>query len=250
MVLCIRQDRDPKQLAHAWVVDTGRGALIFDGPTELRISTTQNQPVVGQAGDYAVATVNGEGAHGVGPRAELTWFVPGNGIVGPVEDWDRDAAPQPLAVQGGVGSSTTNAVFSVSDGKLVKPVVPQGGRSGLAFVYPGGFGYEYDAACGYSWDRVAYFDASGRELSQPDLDGTVLTGWSDIPIVRTPSADVVLTLDGRKLVELPKSVPMRYSRLMGDRRFVTNAGDGRSWRVNTTLIQRVNDELFSLVAPS
>ena len=59
MVLCIIQDRDPNLPAHAWVVDSGNGALIFAGPTELRISTTQTNPVVVQAGNYAVATVNG-----------------------------------------------------------------------------------------------------------------------------------------------------------------------------------------------
>jgi len=92
-VVCLRQDRDPARPARAWVVDMERGAMMYDGPTDLRISTTDNHPNLYQVGDYAVAAVTGEGMHGVGPHAELTWFVPGNGIVGPVEDWDRDAAP-------------------------------------------------------------------------------------------------------------------------------------------------------------
>ena len=317
MVLCVRQDRDPAKPARAWVVDTGRGALIFDGPTELRISTTQNQPVVGQAGDYAVAAVTGEGMQGVGPHAELTWFVQGDGIVGQVEDWDRDAAPQPLAVQGGVDSSTTDVVFSVADGTVMKPEVPQGWRFGQAIVYPGGFGYEYSATGEYFSDQVAFFDDSGRELSRPNFKGTLLTGSRDLPMVQTSSNDLVLTLDGRTLLELPKSTAMPYTRPIGEKLFIeiggererswrqydlrTGAsgktcdieglgyyyiasdgavailsGDGDAargfdlttcvelwslpgetqsqgkdvWKVNTTLIQRVNDELFSLVAPA
>jgi hypothetical protein len=316
MVLCVRQDRDPNQPARAWVVDTERGVMIFDGPTDLRISPTGNHPELQQVGDYVIATVTDEGVHGVGPRAELTWFVPGNGIVGPVEDWDRDAAPQPLAVQGGVGSSTTDVVFSVADGTVVKPEVPQGWRFGQAIVYPGGFGHEYSATGEYFSDQVAFFDDSGRELSRPDFKGTLLTGSRDVPMVQTSSNDLVLTLDGRTLLELPKSTAMPDVRRIGERLFIANEGQQRSWqqydlrsgasgktceieslgysyiasdgqvavlsgnetpaqgydlttcdklwsvpgstqseakdvwRVNTTLIQRINDELFSLVTPT
>jgi hypothetical protein len=268
-------------------------------------------------GDYAVAAVTGEGMHGVGPHAELTWFVPGNGNVGPVEeDWGRDAAPQPLAVQGGTGSSTTDVVFSVADGKVVKPEVPQGWRFGRAIVYPGGFGYEYSATGEYFSDQVSFFDDSGRELSRPNFKGTLLTGSHDVPMVQTSSSDLVLTLDGRTLLELPKSTAMPNVRRIEGRLFIANGGQQRSWqqydlrsgasgktceieslgysyiasdgqvavlsgnetpaqgydlttcdklwsipgstqsegkdvwRVNTTLIQRTNDELFSLVAPT
>lgn len=312
-VLCILQSIDPELPAHARVVDTGNGALLFDGPTNLRLSGTQG-PVVEQAGDYAVATVKDEGVHGIGPHAEMTWFVPGSGFLSQQKDWKDDAPPQPIAVQGGAAYSTTDVVFSVVDGKVVKPAAPQGTQFGRALVYPGGFGYEYSAAS--ASERVAFFDASGRELSRPNLDGVLLSGSRDLPIVRTASADVVITLDGRKLLELPPILPMRSSRLIGDRLFIASIDDDRNWqqydlrtgqagktctgdglgpyyiasdgevavvlgertpaqaidlttcetswlfpgssvsesidvwRVNTTLIQRTNDELFSLVAPA
>jgi hypothetical protein len=316
MVLCVREDRDASKPARAWVVDTERGAMIFDGPTELRIPPTPNHPEVEQVGNYAVATVNGEGAHGVGPHAELTWFVPGDGTLGPVEDWDRDTEPQPLAVQGGGDASTTDVVFSVADGKVVKPEVPQGWRFGRAIAYPGGFGYEYSATGDYFSDQVAFFDDFGRELSRPNFKGTLRTGSRDLPMVQTPSNDVVLTLDGRTLLELPKSTLMPYARLIEERLVIASDDEQRSWqqydlrsgasgktcqieslgysyigsdgevavlsgddtpaqgydlvtcdklwslqgstqskakdvwKVNTTLIQRTNDELFSLVAPA
>jgi hypothetical protein len=315
VVVCLRQDRDPTRPARAWVVDMERGAMMYDGPTDLRIPPTPNHHEIRQVGNYAVATLSGEGTHGVGPHAELTWFVPGNGIVGPAEDWDRDAAPQSLAVQGGAGSSTTDVVFSVADGKVVKPEVPQGWRFGRAIIYPGGFGYEYSATGDYFSDQVAFFNDSGRELSRPNFKGTLLTGSRDVPMVQTSSNDLVLTLDGRTLLELPKSTAMPDIRRIGERLFVANEGQQRSWqqydlrsgasgktceieslgysyiasvgdvavlsgddtpaqgydlatcdklwslpgetqsegkdvwKVNTTLIQRTNDELFSLVAP-
>jgi hypothetical protein len=316
MVLCLREDRDPTAPARAWVVDTRRGSMMFDGPSDLRLSTTQNQPLVEQRGNYAVATVNGEGVHGIGTHGELTWFVPGNGIIAQQKDWEHDSNPQPLVVQGGANSSTTDVVVSVADGKVVKPEVPQGARFGKAMVYPNGFGYEYSAVGDVFSDQVAYFDASGKTLSRPDFKGTILEGSREIPMVQTPSADVVLTLEGRKLLELPKSTTMPYTRPIGETLFIETgeeresswrqydlrtgasgktceieglgyyyiasdgavavlSGDGDTargfdlstcdelwslpgetqsegkdvWRVNTTLIQRVNDELFSLVAP-
>lgn len=317
IVLCIIQDRDPQMPAHAWLVDATDGALLYDGPTTLRLSTTENDPVVEQAGAYAVATMNGEGVHGIGERGELTWFVPGNGIIAQPKDWERDTPPQPIAVQGGPDSSTTDVVFSVVDGKVMKPITPSGARFGKAMVYPNGFGYEYSAAGDVFSDQVAFFDVSGRMLSQPDGKAKILTGSRDIPMLQTPSADVVVTLGGRKVLELPKSTAMPHTRLIGEK-FLVDAGGEREkswlqydlrtgesaktcdveglgyyyiasdghvalisgdgaaaraidletcdqlwslpgetqsegkdvWRVNTTLVQRTNDELFSLVAPT
>lgn len=94
-------------------------------------------------GDYVVATVTGEGVHGIGPHSELTWFVPGSGHLTQSTEWARDVTPQTLGVQDGSGSSTTaSVVFSVADGRIVKPVELQDQRLGRAIASPGGFGYE------------------------------------------------------------------------------------------------------------
>jgi hypothetical protein len=311
MVLCIREDRDPNKPARAWVVDTDHGSTIFDGPTELRIPPFDNHPTVEQRGDYALATVSGVGVYGVGARGELTWFVPGNGRLSQQKGWESDAQPLPLAIQGGPGSSTTDVVFSVADGKVVKPEVSQSDQLGQAVVYPGGLGYEYSASGGFSSDQVAFFDDAGALLSRPDLKGNLLVGSLDIPMMTTPSQDVVLTLSGRKLLELA-TTPGLDARLIGQRLFIAAGGDDRTWRqydlqsggsgktcdindfgtyyiasdgevavligddsaavgydlttcdklwslppagqevwrVNTTLVERINDELFSLVAPA
>jgi hypothetical protein len=97
-----------------------------------------------QVGDYLVAAMEGEGVHGVGPHAELTWFISGSGHLTQSAEWPRDVGPQRLAVQDGV--STQSVVFSVEDGKVIKPEVPPGERPGRAMVFPGGLGYEYQRA--------------------------------------------------------------------------------------------------------
>jgi hypothetical protein len=311
MVLCIREDRDPSKQTRAWVVDSEKGELIFDGPTDLRISTTPNHPEVDPMGNYAVATVSGEGVHGVGAHAELTWFVPGGGHLSQRKDSEHDAPPQPLAVQDGSASSTTDVVFSLADGKVVTPEAPQGARFGRAMVYPGGFGYEYSVIGDDFSTWVDFFDESGKQMSRPNFKANLLSGSRDIPMVSTESSDVVLTLDARKLLELPKSTATPTTRLIGERLFVAGDTDEKSWRqydlqngasaktcdidnlgayyiasdgevavlhsdaalaagfdlatcdklwsiprsvqdvwrVSTTLIERINDELFSLVAP-
>jgi hypothetical protein len=315
MAICLRQDRDPNQPAMAWVVDTENGALIFDGPTELRISPPENQSELQQIGDYVVSTVTDEGVHGVGPHAELTWFVPGSGHLTQSTEWPRDIAPQTLGVQNGSGSSTSSVIFSVADGRIVKPVVSQDQRLGHAIVFPGGFGYEVHNGDD-SADRVAFFDDAGKVLSHPDLVGTFRIGSLDLPMMETESTDIVVTIDGRQLLQIPKSTLMPYARLIGSTLFVTTDEGQRSWqqydlqtgasgkncetealgfsyvasdgtvaiavgrrtpaeaydlatcdklwslpgstqgeakdvwKVNTTLIQRTNDELSSLVAPS
>ncbi len=312
MALCVREDRDPAQPARAWVVNTESGTVTFDGPTDLRIPPTDDHPELVQVGDYLVAAVEGEGVHGVGPHAELTWFVAGSGHLTQSAEWARDVGPQRLAVQD--GASTASVVFSVDDGTVIKPDVQHGERLGRAMVFPGGLGYEYQSD-GDGTERVAFFDEAGKASSRPDVNGTSGIGSLDVPLVRTQTRDVFFNLDGQQLLDIPAAERMPYARLIGERLFVATdesmkswqqydlragiggktceiedlafsyiASDGtvaivvgrRSpaqavdlatckplwsipgstqgqakdvWKVNTTLIQRTNDELFSLVAP-
>ncbi len=308
-VLCIRDERDPNQQARTWVVDAQTGNIVFDAVSDLRMRPAEKHPQVIQVGNYVVAEAGRSGVHGVGRHAELTWFVPGDGVLKQSEAWGRDVAPQTLAVQGGAGLG--DVVFSVSDGKLVKPSLPDSSQLGRAIVYPNGFGYEYTGPD--KLDRVAFFDNSGARLSRPELTGTLRTGSLDVPMIETESKDIVMTLEGRQLVEIPKSELTPYARRIGARLFIASdeqqrdwhqydlrtgasgktcesdlgfrylgsdgavaiIADGSSagaidlatcdplwalphetresaievWKVNTTLIQRTNDDLFSLVAP-
>jgi hypothetical protein len=53
------------------------GAVSFTGPTDL--CTYPGRLGVEQVGIYAVAGTTSQGVYGVGPKAEPTWFVPGEG---------------------------------------------------------------------------------------------------------------------------------------------------------------------------
>lgn len=315
MVLCVRQGPDLGEPSTAWVVDTNSGKVTYDGPTDLRVAQAQDQPRLEQIGDFAIATVRGKGVYGVGPRAELTWFVPGDGNLPTQFTTDvRDVTASELAIQG--SGAHGDVVFSVIDGRVVKPDLPQGIQLGQAVVYPGGFGYEFTPADDFTTERVAFFDDRGQKLSEPTSNGTLEIGSLDLPMVRTKSSRVVLTLDGQQILQLPVSFPAAEARLIGSRLYVSvdpdhqewqqfdvrtgeagqtcegdslgpyyiasdgevavaMGGDGPArgvnlttcdvlwtipasasneakevWRVHTTLIQRTNDQLFSLVAPS
>lgn len=312
LVLCVRQAPDPGAPSTAWVVDTDSGATVFEGPTDVQVAAAEGRPRLEQIGDRVIATVTDKGIYGVGSRGELTWFVPGNGIMPTqftTEDVDTPASN--LVVQ--KGSDLADVVFSVVDGRVVKPEFSQDVQLWRAMVYPGGFGYEYTTAAGE--DRIAFFDDAGNMLSQLDIEGTLETGSIDVPTVSTELNKLVVALDGRRLLELPPTVPYLDVRLIGSRFFVaadpeheawqqfdlrtgeagktcededltfyyigsdgevavTGGGDGIAqgidlttceilwtipgpgpreakevWKVDTSLIQRTDDKLFSLVAP-
>jgi len=197
--------------------------VTFQGPTEVRAAST-DRPQLEQVGEYAIATVRGKGVHGIGPRGELTWFVPGDGnlptqFTGPAQDTE----PPNLASQGSGGIA--DLVFSVTDGTVVKPALPQDVQLGRAMVYPGGFGYEFTPKDDFTSDRIAFFDEVGRLLSEPDHRGTLESGSLGVPTVLTPRQEIVIAIDGRQLLELPRTLPSSASRLIGSRLFVSRNSD-------------------------
>lgn len=228
-VLCVRQPPNLSLPSSASVVDTSTGAVTFDGPTPLRIAAGEYQPRLEQIGDYVIATVSGEGVHGVGSRAELTWFVPGDGTL-PTQftEPDRGSPVSTLAVQG--SGEAASVVFSVVDGAVIEPDLPDGAEMKRAVVYPGGFGYEYHPAGDVTKDRVAFFDDTGAKLSTPDTDGTLESGSVDLPMVRTKTSRVVFTLDGLQLLDLGPALPAAEARLIGSKFYVSASSDGRNWQ--------------------
>jgi hypothetical protein len=229
VVLCVRQGPDPNAASTAWVVDTTSGKLTFEGPTDLRVFRSENQASLEQVGDYAIATVTNNGIYGVGSHAERTWFVPGDGIL-PTQFTtpNRDTRPSTLAVQGSGGIA--NLVFSVVDGRIVKPSMPQDVQLARAVVYPGGFGYEYSPAGDYFAERVAFFDNTGKKLSDPALEGKLENGSLDLPMISARSSRTVFSLDGRKLLELPPSMPAASARLIGLHFYFAADADHRVWQ--------------------
>lgn len=225
MLLCIRSGGDAPR--RAWVVNTENGSLVFDGATDLQLESAENQHKVMQVGDHVVVAVVGEGVHGVGPHAELTWFVPGSGLLDQPVEWPSDLGPSTLAAQ--QGFEGPDVILSVVDGTVVTPSTRAGSEVGDAVVYPGGFGYSYREP-GDNQDQVEFFDQSGRALSNSPLTGLLLRTSSDVPIVETESQLDVHALDGRRLLEIPKPVLQPYARLIGTSLFVTSDERQRSWQ--------------------
>jgi hypothetical protein len=138
----------------------------------------------------------------------------------------RDSPEPTLAAQG--SQSRVDVVFSVVDGRIVRPALPQEVQSAEAIIYPGGSGYGYTTT---SWEeRVAFFDDAGTLLTEMDGDSTLDDGSFDMPVVSTKSAEIVLTLDGRRLVKLPPSVPYVDTRLIGSRFLVAADPDHKVWQ--------------------
>lgn len=227
LVLCIFQPPGSGMPSTVRGIDTDSGEVVFEGPANVQVTDEGGRPRVEQIGDYVIASVMGEGIHGVGSQGELTWFVPGNGILAPqFALWERDTVASTLAVQEGVGGA--DVVFSVVDGRIVNPQLPERSRLWRAMVYPGGFGYEYTAEDGQ--DSVAFFDEAGARLSELAQEGSLETRSPDVPIVVTQTNDRIMTLRGRTLVELPPTVPDVEARLIGSRLFVASDPAHREWR--------------------
>ncbi len=238
MVVCI-QDNDPDKPVRAWVVDTEHGTVLFDGSTELRLRNAEGHDQLYQIGDYLVATVVGEGIYGVGRHAERTWFVPGSGFLGSDPDvWNRDTAAPVLAV--GSGSDYKQVVFSLADGTVMHPSIPADAKFVGAVVYPNGVGYDYGGSRGEP-RHVVFFDNSGKELGRSETDGSINGSSLDVPMVLTETKVVVLTVNGRKLLEFPrpqgeglrremKWKPDVEARLIGTDLFVTGDVLKKSYR--------------------
>jgi hypothetical protein len=227
MVVCLRDGAEGAFPAHAWVIATDTGRMLYDGPTDLRRSTNEDHPVVEQLGDYVVATVKDRGVYGIGPRAELTWHLPGNGRLTSRDQDDRDVPAPAVAVQS--RDREPDVVFSLADGRILKPTVPAGEEVHRATAYPGGFTYELQREP-FTGAGIAFFDNDGREQGRLDGEAHLLTGSDVMPMAQTPTADRVLTVAGKSLLELPKSVLMPYTRLAGTTLLVSTDEDHRFWR--------------------
>lgn len=222
MLLCVWDAMG--QPRRAWVVNTETGAVMFDGPTELRANGSGPEPRLSQVGDYVVAAVPDSGVHGVGPHAELTWFVPGDGLLGDSAGPNSDLQPMKFASQSVF--KAPDIVFSVADGVWVKPSAARDASVGGAIVYAGGFGFSYHDQDG--GDRVALLDESGRLLAQ--MAGNLVNTSPDVPIVEDESQLRVVTITGRQLLEIPKPTLRLYARLIGTTLYVASDKRLRSWQ--------------------
>jgi hypothetical protein len=194
------------QSGRVWIVDLERGKLTYSGKTDLWQDNVPGPgPYLQAVGNprgqtRLVAGVAGKGIYGVGPRAELTWFVPGSGhLVAPVFSVD-DGSPPILATQLPTADDPRYRVFSVIDGTERTPTAPPGSTLKRAIVYTGGFAYQYEAT---GTVGVLFYDSAGRQVARRELKGYNLMEATPVPIVLDQPVFRVYAPDGREVATLP-----------------------------------------------
>ncbi|GBE64069.1 hypothetical protein MFM001_05310 [Mycobacterium sp. MFM001] len=226
-VLCLR--KDIKNIT-AWVVDARSGRVSYTGPTDLR--TTPPRLNVYQVGTYTVASTEGQGVYGVGPHAETTWFVPGNGHVDQRYASPRDTENLLLASQTTRGrGSDGEVVFSLRDGAVIRPELTDNSEQQTTVIYPGGFAADIAVREKHE-RRVQFFNETGKRMSPKSIDGELNTHAPDLPLVEMLHNHwAVFTPDGVKLLEVSGEKPVE-ARLIGTTLFVAAAGSagGPGWQ--------------------
>ena len=227
MAVCLRDDADAQRRNHAWVIDTRTGRLVYDGATGLTWKRDVGDPYVERVGQYLVATVNGVGVYGVGQQAELTWHVPGTGsMTFPLDD-ELDVAAPVVAVQSRLRGP--DVVFSLTDGAVVTPQLAPGESVQRAVAYPGGFAAELRSGSSATVG-IAFFDNDGRARSRVVGAAQLRSGSDILPVIQTDTDDRVLTIAGKPLLELSKSVLYPRTRLAGTTLLISTDEERRTWR--------------------
>lgn len=203
-VLCLLDDVQNAVVvgSTAWVVDARTGAVTYTGPARVHVTGDRS---VHPVGIYAVATTAGEGVYGVGPSAEPTWFVPGDGRLPPSPTVGMATSPPTLTTQG-TGDATLNrkVVFSVVDGSVITPELSPQRSPRSAIVYPGGFAVHVEPAesTPAPSDGVEFFDDRGKHLGSADIEGSLEGFSTGLPIVTSGSDATVLSPRGDELAKV------------------------------------------------
>ncbi|OBJ52923.1 hypothetical protein [Mycobacterium sp. 1423905.2] len=157
----------------AWVIDLDRGVVTYHGPNTLNPNLKDvggmRLEVVGYeyGPAYLVAAKRGDGIHGIGPHAELTWFLPGSGELRAPALYDPDVPSLTLAVQPSTPSDDRRGdrVFSVVDGRDLTPHPPSGTRLEEVEIYNGGFAYQFDAG---KVTGTLMYDTAGHQVGRQE----------------------------------------------------------------------------------
>lgn len=208
--------------ATAYIIDAGNGRLTYTGPSEVRL--TPGSLTATQAGSYLVATTTDQGVFGVGPRAETTWFVPGDGSLSGTTNYD-------LAAQSNANPSIESmTVFDLADGSPVHLDIPDGARVESVVMLSDGL--VAGVAAGQSASAKYLFDNTGRRTSADPLSGTILSNTGDLLIIGNSSDQwSVLTERGERLLQVD-GPPPHGSLRVGSNLFVNESDQSRfpSWR--------------------
>jgi len=207
--ICVRQGRDPTA-ALAWVVDTERGALIFDGPTELRISPTEIN-MSSQVAIKLVATVADEGGARSAVRTQSWLGSSRQWAPHAVDRMARTSHHKLLASKTVLVPRLRAWSFSVVDGKIVKPGVPKTSNSDAPSCFLVDSDTRFMVAATV---RTGGFLRQLRQTAEPpDLVGTSPHRLSRLPIVEPRNRGRAERSTATTL-EIPISPLMPYARLI------------------------------------
>ena len=203
-VLCLLDDVQNAVVvgSTAWVIDARTGAVTYTGPARVHVTGDRS---VHPVGIYAVATTTGEGVYGVGPAAEPTWFVPGDGRLPGSPTVDLATAPPTQTTQGtGDPVSNRKVVFSVVDGSVITPDLSPQRSPRSAIIYPGGFAVHVEPAESTPTpsDGVEFFDDRGKQLGSADIEGSFAPFPTGLPIVTSGSDATVFSPRGDELAKV------------------------------------------------
>jgi hypothetical protein len=200
MVLCLVDDvRDHVHTGGmAWVVDAHTGAVGYTGPTRVAVG---GDYMIDNVGDYAVATSADRGVYGVGPSADLTWFVPGDGRLRGDTSGDGITMPPTRTNQNAANRSQQKIVFSAVDGTVTTPDLGAEHDPADVIVYPGGLAVRTKPSAQVK--QVVFFDENGIPVASKDLAGTFPDHLPGLPVVVTDSAAIVFSSRGDALAEIP-----------------------------------------------
>ncbi|CDO07879.1 hypothetical protein [Mycolicibacterium cosmeticum] len=214
-VLCLADGAGPTT---AWVIDSQTGLVTYTGPTPLTVYSSKF--IMKQVGIYAVATKQDQGVYGIGPTAQTTWFVPGNGVMSDAVRNPLDFEPPTLASQAAGRGSDRQITFSLRDGTVIRPEIAADKQQGYTEIYPGGFAAEVTAARDVG--EVQFFEESGRRAGRNGVPGE-LGSSPGLPLVNlTAGGWALFNAQGQLLMQ--QSTPKRaHAAVIGD--FLVVDGD-------------------------
>ncbi|WP_454788982.1 hypothetical protein [Mycolicibacterium lutetiense] len=192
------QGRDGKTTVT--MVDLDRGEVSYSGDAEFGGGFDNVLATAGVGGHptWLAASSPGEGLHGIGEHAELTWFVPGDGAE-PNKPQSAGTSAT-LAIQLASTKVPAYRVFSASDGHELTPVPPPGTALKRAVTYPAGFAYQFEAG---TTAGALFYDNTGRLLARRELTGYGIYAIDAVLIVMDRDVFRIFQPDGREVATIP-----------------------------------------------
>lgn len=217
-LLCLTDDGKD---GTAWIINSHNGRVEYTGPTALTVYSSQF--IMRQIGLYAVALKPDSGIYGVGPTAETTWFVPGNGTVNDADPHPLDLVPPTLTNQPAGRGAARTITFSLKDGTVIRPTLADNKQQQRSVTYPGGFAAE--VAAPRELGHVQFFDDSGAREGPNSAPGE-LGQANGLPLVNLAGGGWALFDAPGELLMQQATPTHANAEIVGDMLLISGDGPG------------------------